>query len=374
MNLKQLKEQRAELLNSMKDLTENVEIFNSAKFEEMKAELASVENSIREFDNAQEIENKNIKKKGDKMEFKNQLMSGAEIDLSQVKNEAHDTQNTEQLIKEDYATQIERRLRDRCLLYDRARKIVTASPHIIPVEKVALGKFVKVSELGEYTKQKAEFGQVKLGAVKYGTMVQISQEVLDDNDFNLEGVLLEQIQEAFEDTVLDLIVKGDRGEGVEGLAMASVGEGAKQVDVRGQITDDDIIDLMFALDRPYREDAIFIMTDDCARQLAKLKDDEGRPLLQVHANDAIGFVEGSNAMLKGKPVVICDALHDVEANRPIMFVDMQKAMVVGIRKNMIIKKSEEAGFMDDSVFIKASVRLDAKLLMQEAIAFIEVQE
>ena len=41
MNLKQLKERKVELLNSMKDLTENVEIFNNVQFEEMKAELLS---------------------------------------------------------------------------------------------------------------------------------------------------------------------------------------------------------------------------------------------------------------------------------------------------------------------------------------------
>ena len=373
LNLKQLKERRIELLNFMNDLTENIEVFNSVKFNEYKEELLEVENRIKEFDNSKEIIiNKNeIERKCDKMkDFKNQLMSGKEINLNEMKNIAHTTGNTEDLIQDTYAEQIERKLRDKCLLYDKARKVVTASPHIIPVEVTALDKFLPVAELGQYAEQQASFGQVKLGAVKYGTMLQVSEELLQDEDYNLEAILMDMLQEAFEETVLDLIVKGNSVENIEGLAMAQEYKGAKKVAVAdGIIEDDDIIDLMFALDRPYRENAVFIMRDDVARQLCKLKDEEGRPLLQLHANDKAFLSEGADGVLKGKQVIICDALPQ---ERPLMFVDMHKAMVVGVRKGMTIKKSEEAGFMHDAVYIKANVRLDAKLLLQEAIAFIEV--
>lgn len=366
LNLKMLKEQRADILNSMREMTETIEIFDSVKFEAMKNELESVENSIKEFDNAQQIKN-TMKKESDKMEFKNELMSGKEIDLSQVKNEAHQTENTAELIKDDYATQIERKLREKCVLYDRARKIVTASPHIIPVEKVTLGKFVKVAELGEYVKDRAEFGSVKLGAIKFGTMVQVSEELLADNDFQLEAILMAQLQDAFADTVCELIAKGDE-EGIEGLAMADEAKGAKKV-VVADIDDDAVLDLMFALDRQYREDAIFVINDEVARKLAKLKDEMGRPLLQLHADEAVKLAEGVDGKLKGKDVVICNEL---PAEKPAFFVDMKRALVVGLRKNMTIKKSEEAGFMNDSIFIKANVRLDMKILLHEAIAFIEI--
>lgn len=368
--LKQLKEQRVELLNKMQEMTSDIEYFNSSKFEELKVELLSVENSIAEFSNAQEIENKNIKEKGDrKMDFKNELMAGKEIDLSQVKNEAHQTENTAELIKDDYANQIERKLREKSVLYDRARRIVTASPHIIPIEKIALGKFVKVAELGQYQKDRAEFGQVKLGAVKFGTLIQISEELLQDQDFNLEAVLMEQLQDAFVDTVTELVVKGDEAEGIEGLLMADIQKGAGQV-ICSEISEDTIIDLMFELPRAYRDNAIFVINDKVARQLAKLRDEEGRPVLQQHGMEKPVLLEGADGVIKGKPVVICNELPDA---KPICFVDMEKALVVGLRKQMTVKKSEEAGFMDDSVFIKANVRLDAKILMHEAIAFIEVQ-
>ena len=144
MTLKELKELKAELLNSMSEMTTDIEIFDSVKFDDMKAQLEEVENKIREFDNAKEIENKKEKESDKKMsELYNKLMSGAEVNLNEIKNVGeHTTANTGELIQDTYATQIEKALRQKCVLYDRARKVVTASPHIIPVEKVVIDKFV----------------------------------------------------------------------------------------------------------------------------------------------------------------------------------------------------------------------------------------
>lgn len=371
MTLKELKELKAELLNSMSEMTTDIEIFDSVKFDDMKTQLEEVENKIREFDNAKEIENKKEKESDKKMsELYNKLMSGAEVNLNEIKNEGeHTTANTGELIQDTYATQIEKQLRDKCVLYDRARKVVTASPHIIPVEKVVIDKFVKVAELGEYQKKQAQFGQVKLGAEKFGVILALSEEILQDADYDLEGALMEQLRDAFAETVGELIVKGDVGAGIEGLAMATVEKGAKKVQVVA-VDEEAIIDLMFALPRAYRDDAMFIINDDMAQKLAKLRDQEGRPILQMHGMEMPNLLEGVDGVIKGKPVVICEHLPE---NKPMMFVNMEKALVVGLRKDLTIKKSEEAGFMNDSVLIKANCRLDIKLLMQESIAFIEIQ-
>ena len=373
MTLKELKELKAELLNSMSEMTTDIEIFDSVKFDDMKVQLEEVENKIREFDNAQEIENKKEKESDKKMsELYNKLMSGAEVNLNEIKNEGeHTTANVgEQLINDTYATQIEKQLRDKCVLYDRARKVVTSSPHIIPVEKVVIDKFVKVAELGEYAKKQAQFGQVKLGASKFGVIIQLSEEILMDEDYNLEGALMEQLRDAYAETVCELIVKGDVGAGIEGLAMATVEKGAKKIAVAdGAVDEDDIIDLMFALPRAYRDGAMFIINDDMAMKLAKLRDQEGRPVLQMHGMEMPNLLEGADGVIKSKPCVICEHLPQ---NKPMMFVNMEKSIIVGLRKDLTIKKSEEAGFLQDSVLIKANCRLDMKLLMQDAIAFIEI--
>ena len=58
-------------------------------------------------------------------------------------------------------------------------------------------------------------------------------------------------------------------------------------------------------------------------------------------------------------------------NKVIFFGDLQRALVVGPRKSMTIKKSEEAGFLNDTVVLKANTRLDIKKAMCEAMAYYE---
>lgn len=372
MNLKELKEKKADILDSMSEMTEKIEMFDSVKFEDLKKELSDIDEKIKDFDNAEEIMNKKNRKDDKKVskEFYNKLMRGEEINLSQeIKNAGeHTTTNAGELIQETYADSIEKMLRDECVLYDRCRKVVTSSPYNIPVEKVVIDKFVPVAELGEYAKKQAKFGTVKVGAEKFGVMIAISQELLDDNDYNLEGVLLEQLVHAFKETVCELVAKGN-SDTIQGLAKATVAEGAKEVAVSESVDEDNIIDLMFALPRAYRDNAVFVISDEMAQSLAKLRDMEGRPLLQMSDMDMPNLLQGADGVMKGKPVIICDQL---PKEKQMFFVDLSKALVVGIRKDMQIKKSEEAGFVNDCVYIKANVRLDVKLLLQEAIAYIKI--
>lgn len=369
MTLKELKERKVELLDSLKELTKDVDVFDSIKFENMKTELEDIANKIVDFENAEKIDKKNNKKESEKMfDLKNAIMQGKEINLNEIKNEGEmSTTTTTSVVNDTYADTIERKLVQKSNLYARTRKIVTASPHTIPVEKTVLGKFVKVAELGQYAKKQATFGSVKLGAVKYGTLVQLSEELLNDNDYNLESVLMEQLTDAYDLTVSDLIVNGDKVEGIEGLADAIKNKIEVKGDIATHLNSDLLVDLMFAIERQYRADGVFVINDVCAKVLAKLKDGEGQPLLSMNYLDK-QFCAEADGILMGKPCIIAET----PTTKPIFFVNLEKALIVGLRKQLTIKKSEEVGFLDDSVCIKANVRLDAKLLLEDAIAFVEV--
>ena len=52
----------------------------------------------------------------------------------------------------------------------------------------------------------------------------------------------------------------------------------------------------------------------------------------------------------------------------MFFGDLTKALVVGPRKALTVKRSEEYGFIDDSIAVKANVRLDVKKTLGEAMA------
>lgn len=365
MNLKQLKERKVELLNSMKDLTETVEIFDSVQFEEMKTELETVENSIKEFDNAQQIENKNIKVEGDRMKLREMLMKGQSVDLNTISNAGEMIKPEHEVLeKETFEATIQKRVEEECLLFAKVRKIMTASDHNIVVQAEKLDRFLNVGELQEYQKDMPTYAKVTLGAQKYGLVVVASEEILEDAGYDLEGDIREQLVEAFVKTMERIIINGDDGNGVQGLLDAE----AKVVET-AQLTYDDIVEVVFGMRKELRKDACLIVSDEFLKQAMQLKDLQDRPLVQM---EMIGIdAKDFDAKILGVPVIVSAELpEDVLC----IHANLAKAMVVGVRRGIQVKRSDEVFFMVDGVAFKANCRIDAKILDKEAIVVLKVAE
>lgn len=361
MKIKELREKRNDIVNAMKLMTEVSDNFNAEDFNAREVELTEIDNKIAALEKVENLTQVEDKKENN--DLKNKIMNGTEIKLA---NE-HTTSTTGQVIKETFADTIEKKLSNVSPLYQMVRKIVTSNPYTIPVQAGKLGKFVKTAELSNYVNQKANFATIQLGAEKYTNLVTISKELLNDDGYNLEQELIEQLVEALALTLDELIVKGDGT--VEGLNGFDTTKGAKKVvqGVAGTITIDEVIDMYYALPVAYRPGACWIISDSMAKMLTKLKDADGRPVLsQSYVN---GVLESS---ILGRPVVINDFVDAMATGKKAMFfVNLDRALVVGLRKDMEIVKSTEYGFINDSVAIKADTRLDVKKLIEESCAYYE---
>ena len=365
MNLKELKEKRIELLEDMKNQTSNIEIFDSVRFDSMKAEFEEIEARISEFDNAEQIKIKNITKKesDNKMKLKDMLLQGKSVDLSKVNNAGEMvTADHEAIEKETFEATIEKRVEEECLLFGKVRKIVTACDHNIPVQAEKLDRLLNVKEMAEYTKAMPEYKKVVLGAEKYGLVVVASEEILEDAGYDLERDIQDQLVEAFAKTMEDIIINGDKDNGVQGLLSA---DEAKVVTV-AEVDYDAVVDLVFALKKAHRRDACLIVGDEFLKAVMKMKDQQGEPLLR---RDIVDLKEADIAgRIMGVPVIVTDALpEDVMA----IHTDLARAMVVGVRRGIQVKKSDQVLFMVDGVAFKANARIDAKVLDAEAIAVLK---
>ena len=135
---------------------------------------------------------------------------------------------------------------------------------------------------------------------------------------------------------------------------------------------DELVKMYFSIKSVYRKNASWIFSTEIAEALSQLKDGMERPLLTPSYNNA-PFGEGST--LLGRPVIINDNVATMgSGSKSIFFGDLTKALIVGPRRSLTLKKSEEFGFLDDSIAIKANVRLDIKTALQEAMAYYECIE
>ena len=375
MKIKELQEKRSQVIADMKEMTEMTEerAFDATTFDAKEEEIKAIDAEIRALETVEKLTKQEIKqteeRKGeDDMELRKEILEGKEIKLEErtIAN-ATTTETAKDLIQTDYASEVFKKMEYISPLFAQVRKIITNSPHAIPVQKGKLGKFVKTAELGEYVANKANFETVMLGAEKYTNLVVLSEEVINDNDYNLEKEMQDQLVEAFALTMDELIVKGDGTvEGLEGFKTKKVVQSAS-----GVITADEIVDLFFKLPIQYRKKACWVINDDTAKALTKLRDAQDRPMLIESYNED---VFGSTYKLLGRPVIVnnnVDGLDAGSSKKAIFIVNLDQAMVVGLRKNLTIQKSNEALFLQDGVAIKANTRLDAKMLNEDACSFLE---
>ena len=92
---------------------------------------------------------------------------------------------------------------------------------------------------------------------------------------------------------------------------------------------DALIDVVYALNAPYRAKSTFVMNSKTAGALRKLKDADGRHLW------ADGFAFGEPGRLLGYPVLIAEDMPDIEADSyPIAFGDFTSGYTIAERPDL----------------------------------------
>ena len=116
-------------------------------------------------------------------------------------------------------------------------------------------------------------------AHKLHVAIKVTEELLYDNAFNLEGYILDQFGKALGNAEEDAFLNGD-GSGKPLGLFAATGGGTVAGTLTAAIKSDDMLDLVYALKRPYRKKASFIMNDKTLSSLRKLKDNNGAYIWQ----------------------------------------------------------------------------------------------
>lgn len=202
------------------------------------------------------------------------------------------------------------------------------------------------------------FGQVSLGAYKYGTMIQVSRELLDDTGVDLEGYLAMQAGRALGNAFGAHAITGtgtSQPRGVVTDATLGVTGGAG---VTGAFSGDNLIDLFFSVIAPYRASAScrWIMKDATVANARKLKDTTGQYLWQP------GLQAGSPDMILGKPVLTDPNVASTALSaKSLLFGDFSQFFVRfagGVR----FERSDDYAFNTDLVTFRALLRADCSLV------------
>ena len=222
-----------------------------------------------------------------------------------------------------------------------------------------------VPEEGVIPVTEGEFDEVRLEAHKVATTIRVSDELLEDCGFNLEGFLASQFASRIASAEEHAFLYGDGK--AKPLGLIHQLDREVTTEKAGRITVDDLIELIHAIPRPYRKGAVLLMNDTTLRELRKLVDGEGNPIWYENLQ------KGSPLAILSYRVVTSPAMPGMESGKaPILFGNFRH-FVIGDRQHRRVKRLNEVYAQQGQVAYIMSQRVDAKLLDRNAIAALRMK-
>jgi HK97 family phage major capsid protein len=252
--------------------------------------------------------------------------------------------------------QLVQHLVDTAQLLGQVTVLTTASGESLQIPKTtAHSTAAIVTEGGTIGTSDPAFGQVTLGAFKYGVLIQVSRELVDDTGVDLEGYLARETGRALGNAFGAHLVVGTGTTQPRGITLDST------LGLTGAATaptPDNLADLYFSVIAPYRtaNTARWVMNSTTWQAIRKLKEGGTN-------NYFVGsLAEVGTPVLFGAPVVLDPSMPAYgAAAKAIIFGDLSAyyARVVG---GVRFERSDDFAFSSDLVTYRALLRGDGALV------------
>lgn len=251
------------------------------------------------------------------------------------------------LLPSEFDSQLVTKLAEGNVLREIAKVIRTASTHeinIVASEPAAQW----IGEGDEISLSKPQFGRKTLGAFKLAVGSRASNELLADSYYDVETALLDIFSRSLATAESEAMINGD-GQGKPlGLLKQMEATASSFITSRGsEISADDCLSLFYTLERPYRQNAVWLASDSAVANLRRLRD----------ANQAFlwtnSLAEGEPPSFLGKPIYTCPAMPAVSSGEvPLIFGNFSDFFVIGDRGERIFKALHEIfATNDESAFL-----------------------
>jgi len=336
------------------------EIYRMQRQEDMEKELLKPVNTP--------LTNKPAKQENNKYEsfratneYKSAMIGAIRSNFRNVSNVLQEGVDSDggYLVPEEYDSRLIDVLEEENIMRTLGTKIVTSGQHKINIAAtkpaaswIEEGKPLSFGD--------ATFDQIMLDAYKLHVAIKVTEELLYDNAFGLENYIVTQFGKALANAEEDAFLNGDGTSKPTGI-FAAAGGGTLMKTLTAAIKSDDIIDLVYALKRPYRKTAKFIMNDKTLASLRTLKDNNGSYIWQPN------YQSGEPDRLLGYEVYT-SAYAPLDA---IAFGDFSYYNI-GDRGTRSFAELKELFAGNGMVGFIAKERVDGKLVLPEAVQILKI--
>lgn len=386
MNLKGLIEKRNDAISQMETLEQTIETEERAFTEEERTEfdnlaksvesLTSTINRIRELEDKKEKEEvpadegtetktedeeEKEKKENDERAFANYIRGiveeRAESSLTKAENGA--------VIPTSIADRIISKVYEICPIFEKSDRYNVKGNLDLPYyDEETTAIEVKYANEGETPESSSgKFKSIQLTGYLASALTKISKSLINNSDFDLVNYVVNKMAEAISRFIERELLIGTEGK-IEGLSTLS---NIVTTEKTNAITTDDLIELDDSIKDIFKKDAFYIMSKKTRTAIRKLKDENGRYLLQDDINSAFGSV------LLGKDVYVSDNMPEIGAGNTVIYFGDYKGLASKMPKEIELEILREKYADQHLLGVNAWLELDAKVQDEQRLAKLVVK-
>lgn len=385
MTIMELREKRNKALDAAKAFLEShrtdkgvLSATDDATYTQMEADIDALTNEIHRLERQEQREAEMSKpintpltskpsgsmapeKKGRASDaYKEGMLTALRTNFRQVSNILQEGVDADggYLVPEEYDSRLIKVLNDENIMRKLGHKITTSGDHKINIASTEPAA-AWIEEGGALQFSDAQFSQILLDAHKLHVAIKVTEELLYDSAFNLENYIIEEFGKALSNAEEDAFLNGT-GVGQPLGLFAATGGGTVYKTVT-KLTADDIVNLVYALKRPYRKNSAFIMNDQTIATIRTFKDNNGAYMWQP------SYQAGEPDKLLGYPVYTSP----FAPTDAIAFGDYSYYNI-GDRGTRSFKQLTELFAGNGMIGFVAKERVDGKLILPEAVQILKV--
>jgi HK97 family phage major capsid protein len=224
-----------------------------------------------------------------------------------------------------------------------------------------------IDEGEEIPESDTTFSQTMLSAYKLGTMIKISNELLNDSAFDLATYIAQRFGVRMGNAEEKAFITGDgvgKPLGILDDACAQVGVTAAAVN---KVVFDEIFQLYYALKAPYRRKAEFLCNEALVLQLMTIKDNNGNYIWKP------GLEVGKPDTILNRPIRTSTFMPGLSAGKKALAFGDFSYYWIADRQNRTFRRLNELYARTDQVGFLTTQRVDGKLILPEAVQVLQMK-
>lgn len=372
-DLKGLSEQRADLVQQMKDLTSTAETEKRAfseeedsKFENLDKQVKALDSTIEKLERARDLKlnvtNTEKYEKLEKEELEERafaayirgetLQERADVNLTAGDNGA--------IIPSSIAQKIIKKVVDICPIYSLATRYNVGGTLSIPYydEETQTIEMAYATEFQELESTSGKFGSIELKGFLAGALSKVSKSLVNNNQFDITSFVVTAMAEAISKWIEKELLNGTADK-VAGLSTV------KQTVTAAAgvaIAADELIDLQETVPDVYQGNAIWIMNKKTRTAIRKLKDSDGNYILNKDATARWGYT------LFGKDVYTSDSMAEMAAGATAIYYGDMSGLAVKLSEDVSIEVLREKFATQHAIGVVGWIEIDSKVENDQKIA------